>query len=155
MADEDTSRADSHHSSSPVTPIVSNPGTPRSEVSLDVRATPPLSRTTPPLHRSTPPLARATPPLNQGLLQPPHGLHSNPVKSSVSQAPPAPSPLTQMHHHQSKYASLLAVIEDMGRDIRPTYAGNRGSTERLKRSIVHARILVRECLMECERSART
>ncbi|CAG5125842.1 unnamed protein product [Candidula unifasciata] len=155
MADEDTSMADSHPSSSPVTPVISNPGTPRSEVLLDVRATPPLSRTTPPLHRSTPPLARATPPPNQGQPLPSHVSHSNPGRSSLSQAPPAPSAIAQMHHHQSKYASLLAVIEDMGRDIRPTYAGNRGSTERLKRSIVHARILVRECLMECERSART
>ncbi|XP_023933633.1 cyclin-dependent kinase 2-associated protein 1 [Lingula anatina] len=62
------------------------------------------------------------------------------------------------HHHQpprSKYAQLLAVIEDMGKDIRPTYSGSKSSAERLKRGIVHARILVRECLMECERSART
>ncbi|CAG5136332.1 unnamed protein product, partial [Candidula unifasciata] len=151
MADEDVSRPDSHYSSSPATPSLSNPGTPRSEISLDVRATPPLSRATPPLARSTPPLARATPPLNQGHSL---GLSVNTTKS-VTQAPSSSSPLAQMHHHQSKYASLLAVIEDMGRDIRPTYAGNRGSTERLKRSIVHARILVRECLMECERSART
>ncbi len=57
--------------------------------------------------------------------------------------------------HQSKYAQLLAVIEDMGKDIRPTYSGSKTSSERLKRGIVHARILVRECLMECERSARS
>ncbi|XP_071944994.1 uncharacterized protein [Antedon mediterranea] len=56
---------------------------------------------------------------------------------------------------QSKYAELLAVIEDMSRDIRPTYAGSRTATERLKRGIVHARALVRECLAETERSART
>ncbi|KAL5285951.1 CDK2AP1 family protein [Megaselia abdita] len=54
----------------------------------------------------------------------------------------------------SKYAQLLEVIEEMGRDIRPTYQGSRTSTERLKRAIVHARILVRECLMETDRSAR-
>lgn len=54
----------------------------------------------------------------------------------------------------SKYAQLLNLIEEMGRDIRPTYTGSRSSTERLKRGIVHARILVRECLMETERSAR-
>lgn len=53
----------------------------------------------------------------------------------------------------SKYAQLLAVIEEMGRDIRPTYAGSRSSAERLKRGIVHARVLVRECLLETERSA--
>uniref|UniRef100_T1H9I0 Cyclin-dependent kinase 2-associated protein n=2 Tax=Rhodnius prolixus TaxID=13249 RepID=T1H9I0_RHOPR len=55
---------------------------------------------------------------------------------------------------QSKYAQLLAVIEEMGKDIRPTYAGSKSSAERLKRGIVHARILVRECLMETEKSAR-
>lgn len=55
---------------------------------------------------------------------------------------------------QSKYAQLLAVIEEMGREVRPTYAGSRSSAERLKRGIVHARILVRECLIETERSAR-
>lgn len=55
---------------------------------------------------------------------------------------------------QSKYAQLLGVIEEMGREVRPTYAGSRSSAERLKRNIVSARILVRECLMETERSAR-
>uniref|UniRef100_A0A182FR62 Cyclin-dependent kinase 2-associated protein n=1 Tax=Anopheles albimanus TaxID=7167 RepID=A0A182FR62_ANOAL len=52
------------------------------------------------------------------------------------------------------YAQLLMVIEEMGRDLRPTYSGSRNSAERLKRLIVHARILVRECLVETERSAR-
>ncbi|XP_023220378.1 cyclin-dependent kinase 2-associated protein 1-like isoform X2 [Centruroides vittatus] len=56
---------------------------------------------------------------------------------------------------QSKYAQLLGVIEELGKDIRPTYAGSKSSAERLKRGIVHARILVRECLMETERNART
>lgn len=56
---------------------------------------------------------------------------------------------------QSKYSQLLAVVEDMGKDIRPTYAGSKISAERLKRSIMHARILVRECLTECDRAARS
>ena len=55
----------------------------------------------------------------------------------------------------SKYSQLLTVIEEMGRDIRPTYAGGKTSAERLKRSIMHGRILVRECLMECDRAARS
>ncbi|KRY07155.1 Cyclin-dependent kinase 2-associated protein 1 [Trichinella patagoniensis] len=42
---------------------------------------------------------------------------------------------------QSKYSQLLAVIEELGKDIRPTYSGNKMSAERLKRSIIHARIL--------------
>lgn len=53
----------------------------------------------------------------------------------------------------SKYAQLLAVLEEMARDLRPTYAGSRSSAERIKRGIVHARVLVRECLLETERSA--
>lgn len=51
----------------------------------------------------------------------------------------------------SKYSQLLMVIEEMSRDIRPTYSGSRGSAERLKRTIVTARILVRECLLETEK----
>ena len=57
--------------------------------------------------------------------------------------------------HQSKYADLLAVIEELGKDIKPTYAGSRSASDRLKRGILHARALVRECLIETERSARS
>ncbi|CAD5229348.1 unnamed protein product [Bursaphelenchus okinawaensis] len=53
----------------------------------------------------------------------------------------------------SKYTQLLALIEELGKDIRPTYTGNRNCSERLKRGLVHARILVRECLVEIERNA--
>ncbi|XP_078034064.1 uncharacterized protein LOC144468463 [Augochlora pura] len=55
---------------------------------------------------------------------------------------------------QSKYIQLLNVIEELGHEVRPTYAGSRTSAEKIKRGIVHARILVRECLVETERSAR-
>jgi len=54
----------------------------------------------------------------------------------------------------SKYNQLLALIEELGKDIRPTYTGNRNCSERLKRGIIHARVLVRECLAELERNAR-
>lgn len=57
--------------------------------------------------------------------------------------------------HQSKYAQLLNVIEEMGKDIKPTYAGNKNFAERLRRAIASARILVRECQMECERNNRS
>lgn len=62
--------------------------------------------------------------------------------------------LSKQDPGQSKYTQLLGVIEEMGREVRPTYAGSRSSAERLKRNIVSARILVRECLIETERSAR-
>ncbi|XP_021575019.1 cyclin-dependent kinase 2-associated protein 1 isoform X2 [Carlito syrichta] len=55
---------------------------------------------------------------------------------------------------QSKYAELLAIIEELGKEIRPTYAGSKSAMERLKR-IIHARGLVRECLAETERNARS
>lgn len=57
-------------------------------------------------------------------------------------------------HSQSKYAALLTVIDELGRDIRPTYAGNKLAAERLKRGIVHARVLARECMSETDRMSR-
>lgn len=56
---------------------------------------------------------------------------------------------------QSKYVQLLNVIEEMGKDIKPTYAGNKNSAERLRRAIASARVLVRECQLECDRNSRT
>jgi hypothetical protein len=112
-------------------PQFSNPGTPRSEV--DVRNTPPPGASVLPV---------ATPPQQQK-----QTASAVAAAAAAMQRPPL--------QPQSKYAQLLAVIEDMGKDIRPTYSGSKSSAERLKRGIVHARILVRECLMECERSART
>ena len=90
---------------------------------------------------------------------------SLPPGSSLSQSPGPGSPMSVSPSsmmmpgagpgfNSSKYTQLLAVIEEIGKDIRPTYAGNKSSAERLKRGIVHARILVREALMEAERSAR-
>ncbi|XP_018602230.1 cyclin-dependent kinase 2-associated protein 2-like [Scleropages formosus] len=55
----------------------------------------------------------------------------------------------------STYSELLSVIEEMSREIRPTYAGSKSAMERLKRGIIHARALVRECLAETERNARS
>lgn len=54
----------------------------------------------------------------------------------------------------SKYAQLLTVIEELNREVRPSYGGSRGAAERLKRGIVHAKILVRECIIECDKIAR-
>lgn len=46
------------------------------------------------------------------------------------------------------------MIEELGKDIRPTYAGSKNAAERLKKGIMHARVLVRECLVETDRCAR-
>lgn len=53
-----------------------------------------------------------------------------------------------------KYAQLLSVIEDMGKEVRTAYAGNKTSVERLKKGIIQAKHLVGECLIEAERSAK-
>jgi hypothetical protein len=58
-----------------------------------------------------------------------------------------PGPVTS---NTSKYNQLLALIEELGKDVKPTYTGNRNCAERLKRGINHARILVKECLHEIE-----
>jgi len=63
-------------------------------------------------------------------------------------------PQTLPMTYQSKYGELLNVIEDLGREIKPTYAGSKMAQERLKKGIMHARALVRECLAEVEKSAR-
>ncbi|KAK0162020.1 hypothetical protein PV327_008397 [Microctonus hyperodae] len=53
-----------------------------------------------------------------------------------------------------KYSQLLALIEELGRNIRLTYAGSRTSAERLKVGIMQARMLVRDCLLETEINSR-
>ncbi|XP_059475566.1 cyclin-dependent kinase 2-associated protein 1 [Neocloeon triangulifer] len=85
-------------------------------------------------------------PANMPPTPPTSFIESNTMASITVVPPQQPS--------MSKYAQLLAVIEEMGKDLRPTYAGSKTAAERLKRGIVHSRILVRECLMETERSAR-
>lgn len=118
---------DSHSNDSPV--ALSNPGTPRNgneELAVVAQHTPTFDH---PLHQSS-------------ALSAVRNLSS--VTANIRQTAP-----------QSKYTQLLAVIEELGKDIRPTYAGSKSSAERLKRGIVHARILVRECLMETERNARS
>ena len=63
-------------------------------------------------------------------------------------------PGASSYESPSKYNQLLAVLQDMERDIRPSYAGSKSSIERLKRGIVHSRILIREALLEIERSSQ-
>jgi len=77
-----------------------------------------------------------------------------PSHNSVHQYVPVPSVVQQRLMQQSKYVQLLNVIEEMGKDIKPTYAANKNSAERLRRAIASARILVRECQLECDRNSR-
>ena len=63
----------------------------------------------------------------------------------------APSENSSGIANQSKYNHILSVLQDMEKDIRPSYAGSKSSTERLKRGIVHSRILIREALADIEK----
>ncbi|XP_051011814.1 cyclin-dependent kinase 2-associated protein 1-like [Acomys russatus] len=60
---------------------------------------------------------------------------------------------SQVSHN--KYAELLVIIEELGKEIRPRYTGSKSSMERLKRGTIHARKLVQECLAETELNARS
>ncbi|CAF0765360.1 unnamed protein product [Adineta ricciae] len=77
-----------------------------------------------------------------------------PLAQTIQPSVSTPSVSQPRHAHPSKYAQLLSVIEEMGKDIKPTYAGNRNYAERLRRAIASARILVRECQLECDRNSR-
>ncbi|CAF3436827.1 unnamed protein product [Rotaria sp. Silwood1] len=91
-------------------------------------------------------------------------VHQQPIKQQSQPYVPIPpavqQQLNQVQQHQqrvmqqTKYVQLLNVIEEMGKDIKPTYAGNKNSAERLRRAIASARVLVRECQLECDRNSR-
>lgn len=108
---------------------------------------------------------------------PPSTTNSTPSHASTHQQQPPPQIKQQTHQYvpippavqqqlnqvqqhqqrvmqQTKYVQLLNVIEEMGKDIKPTYAGNKNSAERLRRAIASARVLVRECQLECDRNSR-
>ena len=54
----------------------------------------------------------------------------------VQQAPP-PQHQQQAHaSYQSKYGEMLNFIEEIGKEVRPTYAGSKMAQERLKKSII-------------------
>uniref|UniRef100_T1K5L2 Cyclin-dependent kinase 2-associated protein n=1 Tax=Tetranychus urticae TaxID=32264 RepID=T1K5L2_TETUR len=46
------------------------------------------------------------------------------------------------------FEQLRLLLEEMGKDIRPVYAGNRNSAERLRRGVVQARLLIAECISQ-------
>ncbi|CAF3316780.1 unnamed protein product [Rotaria socialis] len=103
---------------------------------------------------------------NSPLLPPPttatvpthNSIHHQQIKQQPHSYVPVPPVIQHQHQqrgmHPSKYAQLLNVIEEMGKDIKPTYAGNKNSAERLRRAIASARVLVRECQLECDRNSR-
>uniref|UniRef100_A0A8C9A621 Uncharacterized protein n=1 Tax=Prolemur simus TaxID=1328070 RepID=A0A8C9A621_PROSS len=56
---------------------------------------------------------------------------------------------------QGKYTELLAIIEELGKEICPTYMGNKSAMERPKHCIFHTGALVRDCLAELGLNVRS
>lgn len=90
--------------------------------------------------------------LQSPLIQSSHNSQSNASLVSMASAQPMSSSSNKQNH--SRYQQLLTIIDEMGRDIRNTYLGNKNSSERLKRAIASARILVKDCQLECERNTK-
>uniref|UniRef100_A0AC35U555 BAG domain-containing protein n=1 Tax=Rhabditophanes sp. KR3021 TaxID=114890 RepID=A0AC35U555_9BILA len=51
---------------------------------------------------------------------------------------------------KTKYDALKLLLAEMAGDVKPSYCNNKATTERFKRNIAHARILIRECSLEIE-----
>merc|ERR1712051_516923 len=116
------------------------------------QSTPPISTTNSPKVSTN--NTRTPTPTQNGIPQTSASIGTAPSVSTSGTTARSTTPGALDPQSQSKYQQLLSVIEEMSKDIRPTYAGSKSSAERLKRGIVYARILVRDCLMETERSAR-
>lgn len=72
----------------------------------------------------------------------------------VAQASPSSMINYQPVPGQNNYGKLLLIIEELGRDIRLSYAGSRSAAERLKNGIQQARVAVRDCLHETQHNAQ-
>ncbi|XP_072760357.1 uncharacterized protein [Anoplolepis gracilipes] len=72
----------------------------------------------------------------------------------VAQASPSSMINFQAVPGQNNYGKLLMIIEELGRDIRLSYAGSRSAAERLKNGIQQARVAVRDCLLETQHNAQ-
>ena len=59
-------------------------------------------------------------------------LGANVLLTSSPQASSSSATATNQNS-PGKYSELLAVIEELGKDIRPTYAGSKNAAERLKK----------------------
>ena len=55
------------------------------------------------------------------------------VGSSSATPASVQSSVAPSQNSPGKYSELLAVIEELGKDIRPTYAGSKNAAERLKK----------------------
>lgn len=69
-----------------------------------------------------------------------------PLYPGYAQVPAGPGYIKDNPKH--KYIQLLQVLDEMSKEVRPSYAGNKISSDRFKRGIAQARILLRECMLE-------
>ena len=106
--------------------------------------------------KAAPPLAFTAPPTPPGLATLASSMTGNGGASSGSgsvKSEPGRS-ISPTGNQMSKYNQLLLVLDEMNKDVRPSYAGSKSSVERLRRGIAHARLLVHEALIETERNSR-
>ncbi|KAF1760113.1 hypothetical protein GCK72_008359 [Caenorhabditis remanei] len=59
-------------------------------------------------------------------------------------------PNLQLQEGTPYYEVLLKMIEEIGKDIRPTYTFNKMTCEKLKRHIQCAKVLIKACQQEAE-----
>ncbi|CAG5097240.1 Oidioi.mRNA.OKI2018_I69.XSR.g14992.t1.cds [Oikopleura dioica] len=79
---------------------------------------------------------------------------SNAPYSRPAQKQPRTAKMIDQPRMTEKFEDLVGVIDELGKDVRPTYAGSKSAQERLKRGLQHARQLVRECQLEGEKIVR-
>ncbi|NP_001136331.1 cyclin-dependent kinase 2 associated protein 1-like isoform X1 [Nasonia vitripennis] len=99
-------------------------------------------------------IPKPRPQIHQQLQQQQQNNHQQQQIHYLQQSPKSSNGTTNMIHGTSKYNELLYVIGELGQHIRPSYTGHRGSSEKIRHGIIKARALVRECLIETEKSAR-
>lgn len=123
---------------------------------VNILQNPPIINTLPPMPPALPPSAVPS------LLQSVKSSESLPIHQQNHQYVPIPPAVQQQLNQvqqrmiqQTKYSQLLSIIEEMSKDIKPTYAGNKTSAERLRRAISSARVLVRDLQIECDRNSRS
>ncbi|XP_064391720.1 cyclin-dependent kinase 2-associated protein 1-like [Halichondria panicea] len=54
---------------------------------------------------------------------------------------------------ETHYNELLRMIEEIGRDVKPSYTNSKSSTDRLKKNIMLARAVLRDCLSDLDKLA--
>uniref|UniRef100_A0A1I7U3R9 Eukaryotic translation initiation factor 3 30 kDa subunit n=1 Tax=Caenorhabditis tropicalis TaxID=1561998 RepID=A0A1I7U3R9_9PELO len=59
-------------------------------------------------------------------------------------------PSLQVQEGTPYYDVLLQIIQEIGKEIRPTYTFNKVTCEKLKRHIQTAKILIKACQQEAE-----